>query len=164
MAQLTPRERLQPSLLQRLTDDRPGEPLVGNAVPVLTLDQLKEDVRRELGALLNATALDSVVPLHEFPHAQRSVINFGIPDLSGKTASGLNPQELEETVGRMIRVFEPRLRNIRVQAITRDEMSHNRLSLRIAAELWAQPLPQQLMLRTELDLESGEVLVEETRE
>ena len=35
----------------------------------------------------------------------------------------------------------------------------NELSFVIEAQLWAQPLPLQLFLRTEIDLESGEVKV-----
>ena len=41
--------------------------------------------------------------------------------------------------------------------------SHNTLRFEIEADLWAQPLSQKLLLRTELDLESGQVRVEESR-
>ena len=33
--------------------------------------------------------------------------------------------------------------------------------MRITAQLWAQPVPLELVLRTELDLESGQVQVQE---
>jgi type VI secretion system protein ImpF len=40
-------------------------------------------------------------------------------------------------------------------------MSHNAMCFTIEAELWAQPLPLRLFLRTDLDLETGEVSVAE---
>jgi type VI secretion system protein ImpF len=38
-------------------------------------------------------------------------------------------------------------------------MSHNALSFFIEAELWAQPIPLRLFLKTEIDLEDGNVHV-----
>jgi type VI secretion system protein ImpF len=40
-------------------------------------------------------------------------------------------------------------------------MSHTALSFRIEAELWAQPLPLRLFLRSEIDLEAGTAQVTE---
>ena len=54
MAQLTPKERLQPSLLDRLVAPRPeqrGAPLA------ISVDVLRESVRRELAALFSAASL-----------------------------------------------------------------------------------------------------------
>ena len=41
-------------------------------------------------------------------------------------------------------------------------MNHNAMCFQIEAELWAQPLPLRLFLRTEIDLESGAATVVET--
>ncbi len=41
-------------------------------------------------------------------------------------------------------------------------MSHNAMVFDIEGELWAQPLPLRLYLRTEVDLEAGEIRVNET--
>jgi type VI secretion system protein ImpF len=38
-------------------------------------------------------------------------------------------------------------------------MSHNALSFYIEAELWAQPIPLRLFLKTEIDLEAGSAQV-----
>jgi type VI secretion system protein ImpF len=40
-------------------------------------------------------------------------------------------------------------------------MTHNALVFEIAGELWAQPVPLELFLKTEIDLESGEIAVSE---
>ena len=42
-----------------------------------------------------------------------------------------------------------------------DSMSHNAVRFDIKGELWGQPLPQQLYLKAEVDLESGAFEVSE---
>jgi type VI secretion system protein ImpF len=164
MAQLTPKERLQPSLLDRLTAPRPGQ---RDMTMVMTVEQLRESVRRELAALFSAAALEIVEPgLERAGHVRRSSLNFGMPALSGRTASSVNLAQLERQLTRAIREFEPRVaaNSLRVRSIGPDgTKSHNTLAFEIEGELWAQPLPQKLLLRTELDLESGQVRVEESR-
>jgi type VI secretion system protein ImpF len=52
-----------------------------------------------------------------------------------------------------------------VQAITDDSMLdwHNLISLKISALLWAQPIPLEMLLKTTLDLETGQVELAEMR-
>ena len=163
MAGLTPREKLQPSLLDRLTDTRPDVRTSTGVVRVLSLEELRDGVRRDLAALFNATALETVQDLTDYPNVQRSTVNFGMPDLSGKTASGIDLKELERSMSRAIHDFEPRLieDTVKVQSDVYDAKTHNTMVATIEAELWSQPLPQKLLLRTELDLENGEVKLQE---
>jgi type VI secretion system protein ImpF len=166
LAALTPKEKLQPSLLDRLTDVRPDVRTSSGAVRVLSMDELRDGVRRDLAALFNATSLEVVEDLTDYPHVQRSTLNFGMPDLSGKTASGLDVPELERSLQRAIHEFEPRLLEdtVKISSEAYDAKSHNTMVAIIEAELWSQPLPQKLMLRTELDLESGEVKLQEAEQ
>ncbi len=163
MAVLTPKEKLQPSLLDRLTDVRPDVRTNTAGVRVLTVEELRESVRRDLAALFNATALEVVEDLSDYPNVQRSTLNFGMPDMSGKTASGVDLKELERSLNRAIHEFEPRLLEdtVKISSELYDAKSHNTMVATIQAELWSQPLPQKLLLRTELDLENGEVKLQE---
>lgn len=163
MAGLTPKEKLQPSLLDRLTDTRPDVRTTGGGVRVLTVEELRDSVRRDLAALFNATALEVVDDLTDYPNVQRSTLNFGMPDLSGKTASGVDLKDLERSLARAIHQFEPRLTEdtVKVTSEVYDAKSHNTMVATIEAELWSQPLPQKLLLRTELDFENGEVKLQE---
>jgi type VI secretion system protein ImpF len=72
-------------------------------------------------------------------------------------------QELERALSRAIQQFEPRLleETVKVSSDMYDAKSHNLMIAKIEAELWSQPLPQKLLLRTELDLENGEVKLAE---
>lgn len=165
MADLTPKDRLQPSLLDRLTDDEPDIKQESREKRVLSANRLRECVLRDLGWLLNSVRMPSSEEIERYPFAAHSVINFGLPPLSGNVVSGLDIKELENIMLQAIRDFEPRiLRNsVKVQVIlAKDLMAHNTLSFQIKGDLWAQPLPLQLYLKTEIDLENGLVRVEET--
>jgi len=163
MAELTSKDRLQPSLLDRLSDDDVQSRLEsrGTAGRVLSMRGLRKAVLRDLGWLLNTTGLSAVQPLDGHPLAAQSVINFGLPDLAGKTASGLDRAELARRIRQAIWDFEPRILrdSVRVvaQAPGQRGMAPNQVAFEIHGELWGQPLPERLYLKTELDLEIGEI-------
>lgn len=161
MSDLTLRERLQPSLLDRLTDHDPSNLQESADKRVLSLSQLKASVLRDLAWLLNTTSLlDGDATLNT--PAGTSVINFGLPALAGNSASSIDIGALEILIHRAIATFEPRiLRNtLRVRArVGQGEMNHNALSFEIEGDLWAEPVALPLLLRTDLDLESGHVTV-----
>jgi type VI secretion system protein ImpF len=126
----------------------------------VTTRRLREYVRRDLDALLNCANLDAVVDLSAWPQVQASVLNFGMPSLAGRMARSVDPQHIAGTIELAIRRFEPRLSALRVTAETSEEGNETHvLGFRIEAQLWGQPLPQQLVLRTRIDVDSGAVNV-----
>jgi len=162
VADLAPTERLQPSLLDRLTDDEPGKQVEARDRSVISPQKLREFVLRDLGHLMNTGNLATVENLDAWPNAARSVINYGIPDLSGLSTATLDADALERSLRQAILDYEPRIlaRSLRVKAsVDSSEMNHNALLFHIEGELWAQPAPIALSLRTEVDLESRRVLV-----
>lgn len=162
MAELTQKERLQPSLLDRLTDDSPSESLESRETRVLGIERLRECVLRDLAWLLNCDNVESSIDFEQYEEARRSVINFGIPSTSGVTFSGLDIVVLEQRVKRAIEYFEPRIlkNTLRVRGIANHDLMERRsLTFDIQGDLWAQPLPLKLYLRTELDLETGKIAI-----
>ena len=162
MAELTPKERLQPSLLDRLTDDEPDKTSESREKRVLSLKRLRECVMRDLAWLLNAGSLETTEDLTGYPLVAESVINYGVRDLTGLTVSRSDPTVLERMLKQVIQNFEPRiLRNSLKVRVTTDEGQMNRhaLSFEIEGELWAHPVPMRLFLKTELDLETGDFQV-----
>lgn len=158
MAELTSKERLQPSLLDRLTDNEPEAQQESRDKRVLSTRQLKQSVLRDLEWLLNAGNLGDQVDYEAYPYIEQSVVNYGIEDLSGQLVAGLTTTQLERLVRQAILDFEPRiLRNsIKIRTVVdRSEMNRNAVAFEIEGELWGQPMPQRLYLRTEVDLESG---------
>ena len=162
MADLTPKERLQPSLLDRLTDNAPKSDKESREDRVLSPRRLKTCVIRDLEWLLNTCDLASVEDLSCYPGVEDSVLNFGLPDLAGRNVSGLDVELLERSLRRAILRFEPRIlpQSLVIRAVVEESsMSHNAVRFDIEGELWGQPMPQQLYLKTEMDLESGDVAV-----
>ena len=160
MADLTQKERLQPSLLDRLTDNDPERKQESRDARVLSPSRLRDCVRRDLAWLLNTTHLRAKQNLDEHPQVARSVLNYGMPDLAGRTTSGVDTTVLEQAIRKVILDFEPRLvaKTLRVKLfVDEKQMNHNAMSFDIEAELWAQPLPLRLFLRTAVDLETGTI-------
>ena len=93
------------------------------------------------------------------------MLNFGLPVLSGQTASSIDPQRLEALVKGAILDHEPRIlpHTLVVEALVSQEHldHHNQISFRIAGQVWAQPVPLEMLLQTNVDLETGRVEVQE---
>jgi type VI secretion system protein ImpF len=164
MAELTPSERLQPSLLDRLTDDEPAKSQEARNRRVLSLGRLRESVLRDVAWLLNSSNLPQPDLEENYPHVAKSVVNYGLPDLAGLTASGIDVAELEQIVKQALWDFEPRImrHTLKVRAhADGSDMSHNALVFEIEGDLWAQPIPLELLLKSEIDLETGDIAVTE---
>jgi len=159
MPDVLPLERLQPCLLDRLTDEDPRAETESRGQRIITLRRYREAVGRDLGWLFNSAARPDDDPIYEHPEVARSVLNYGVPDLCGLTAGGVEPAELERRLRQAILNFEPRIiRNtLFVRVVARDkEAGENAVTVEIAGELWAQPAPESLYIRTEVDLETGD--------
>ena len=109
MAELTAQERLQPSLLDRLVDNAPAEQTEGDDKKVLTKQALRQAVLRDLAWLFNATAHSPQLDDKRYPNAAKSVLNFGLPPLSGQFASSIEQGTMEQAFRQAILDFEPRI-------------------------------------------------------
>jgi type VI secretion system protein ImpF len=183
MADLTSQDRLQPSLLDRLTDDDPrssSEPLDAR---VLTRQQLRAAVLRDLSWLFNANRsepsrragqvsrpgyiMDELAMWKQSPFAQRSVLNYGLPSLSGESVGQLDLRAVGADIKQAILDFEPRIdpNTLEVEAQidgnARDH--HNQLKLVIRGHMWNQPVPLELLLSAAMDVETGQAAVRDMR-
>jgi type VI secretion system protein ImpF len=156
-----PEERLQPALLDRLTDDEPDKKVESRESRVFSKRRLRDAVLRDLAWLFNATQLEAVDDLARMPLVRRSVLNFGLPALSGQAASSLDIGDLAKAIREAIITFEPRILPSTLEIKTLIESGqldhHNVIGVEIRAHLWAQPVPLEFLVRTEIDLETGNV-------
>jgi type VI secretion system protein ImpF len=159
LSELAPEDRLQPFLLDRLKDDDPASRVESRDRRVFSMHRFREAVLRDLSWLLNSKSKRAIDGLGDFPLVERSVVNFGIVDLTGQTASGISVQQIEQIVRRAIEAFEPRvIRNtLSVRYVdSRDGEFGNVISMEIRGQVWALPMPESLYIKTEVDLETGE--------
>jgi type VI secretion system protein ImpF len=161
MAELTPQERLQPALLDRLTDDAPDQKVEAREQRVMSRSRVRQAVLRDLAWLFNSNQPGPAIDFGAAPYARQSVLNFGLPALAGTSASMLEGADLERAIRDAIRDFEPRIlpETLRVRALLNPESidHHNVVGVEIQGQLWAQPVPLELLVRTEIDLETGKV-------
>jgi type VI secretion system protein ImpF len=123
---------------------------------------LRQAVLRDLAWLFNATRLETAAANFErMPYVRRSVVNYGLPALSGRPSSSMDVTELERAIRQAIIDFEPRILadSLEVRAIKQSNPheQHNVIGVQIHGQLWAQPVPLELLVRTQIDLETGNV-------
>jgi type VI secretion system protein ImpF len=167
MAEPGSRERLQPSLLDRLTDHAPDSRRESADQQTLTMQQLRQAVLRDLAWLLNTSDLETSEDMTATPLAAKSTINFGVPGFTGMVRVGGRGGGLEAMIAESIRSFEPRIRPDSIRVRLRPMAEDNPLPalvFEIEGELWAQPVPQQLFLETSIELETRLVVVNDARQ
>jgi type VI secretion system protein ImpF len=165
MAELTTQERLQPSLLDRLADDEPGKKEESREKRVISASRLRDCVARDISWLLNCVNLRMDDELLHYPDVARSVLNFGIPDLTGTALAGVDAHVLQRQIKEAILAFEPRLTSATLRVTVNADskrMDRQSLTFNIESEMWAQPIPLNLYLKTEVDLETGKFNVSES--
>jgi type VI secretion system protein ImpF len=162
MADKTLAERLQPSLLDRLTDHEPGSLKESRESRVIDINRLRDIIQRDLSWLLNTNNIESTFDPEVFPHVARSVLNFGLSEISGSYSTSERAELIRRSIEQAISIFEPRIIEGSVDVILEagDEASDMTVSLNIRADMWAQPLPLELYLRSKVDVTTGEVSVE----
>jgi type VI secretion system protein ImpF len=155
-------DRLQPALLDRLTDHAPQTRVETEEVRVMNKSRMREAVLRDLSWLLNSVQpLGPLTP--PLPRVADSVLNFGLPPMSGQLASRIDIGQLERTLKQAILRYEPRVMkdSLVVRAVEASSVldTHNVIEFDIRGFMWAQPVPLELLLRTQVDLEAGQVEV-----
>jgi len=159
---LTPLDKLQPCLLDRLTDDEPGKREESRNQRIISVQRYRAGVLRDLEWLFNSIGHfpDETVgelTFADYEEAYRSVINYGIRQLYGRLTPDI--QEIEKMLTDAILVFEPRI-NSRTLRVT-VSIEGNVVSIELAGELWVNPLPERLYIKTELDMESSQCSMRE---
>jgi len=157
MADLTPFEKLQPCLLDRLTDDEPDKTEESRTQRVISQARYKRGVLRDLEWLFSASAHlpeegKKQFRLGDYPEAYRSVINFGTRHLCGMLAP--NMEELERELAEAVRLFEPRI--IDHTLTVKATVDRHLVTMEIIGELWANPVSEKLFIKTSIDLENGQ--------
>ena len=155
-------ERLQPSLLDRLTDEDPGNQTETRDARVIDIRRLREIVQRDLSWLLNTNNSETWIDPVRYPLAARSVLNYGVREVAGDFAAKDRAQLIRKSISLAIESFEPRIRrgsthvDIRTENVSRDTI----ISFDIRADMWAEPIPIELYLRSSVDVTTGEVSLE----
>ena len=153
------RDKMQPSLLDRLTDNQPHKTQESANSNLITHSTLRRHVLRDLQWLFNTINHDDPQALETFAEVRRSVINYGVSPLAGMRMSDIEWHDIQRKLTEAIISFEPRIlpQGLQVRCIsdTRSLDLHNVLSIEIKGRLWCVPYPLEFLFRTDVDLENG---------
>ena len=160
--EISDRERLQPSLLDRLTDRKPGELKDSAAERYIDVRRLREIIMRDLGWLLNTSNREDEIDFELYPHVAKSTINYGISDIAGRKIASVKSEALESAIKEAIYALEPRIipGTLDVRAVRDGSTAQSHIVMDIRAELWASPVPLELYLRTRLDVADGDLIID----
>ena len=112
--------------------------------------------------LLNTTNFGALNDLEPYPHVATSVINYGVPDLAGKSLTRRVIQQRAREIREAIRTFEPRLdrEQLVVEAIDIPDRI-NAVTFVIQGDITAAAQAMPVKFRTHLDPDSASVDVQE---
>jgi type VI secretion system protein ImpF len=180
MADPQVRSRLNPTLFDKLVADNDIAGLRGDelekveesrkSLGYFTVTQierfnensLRATVRRELAWLFNTTNLASIVDLEPFPEVQTSVLNYGVPDLSGKSLVHRLVQQRARELRTAIRRFEPRIdeETLRVEPVGKVE-KENAITFLIQCDVRNAVRALPVKFRTDIEADTSAVTVRE---
>lgn len=119
---------------------------------------IRNQITDDLVTLLGTRHMAADTDLSAWPWVARSVLNFGVPDLSGSTASGIKIAKLESDLLRAIRLFEPRLHQESVVVKCRvDSESNGMVLVNVEALFGPRDAPEAFAMGVSICLGSGQV-------
>lgn len=120
---------------------------------------LRREVAIDLETLMNTIAMESSDDLSEFAHVRKSILNFGLPDVSSRTLEDEGVQTIGKDIEEALFNFEPRLDRRSVQARRDESIGHEQLKLRfvVKADLRCEPVNIPVEFVADLDLQSGAI-------
>ena len=155
-------ERLQPSLLDRLRDDAPHEDAETSDRVVINITELRNIIRRDLSWLLNSNNNETLIDEERYPHTTTSTVNFGVREVAGDFSTSERVSRIRASMQTAIARFEPRIQpgSLTVELREDKKLNETVIEFDIRANMWAQPLPRELYLRSKVDLATGELSLE----
>ncbi len=170
-------ERLNPTLFDKLVADldMPGlrdnvamaelsrETMRHYSVPRLERfneNAMRDTVKRDLAWLLNTTNMAAGSDLGPYPHVKTSVLNFGVPDLTGKANSHRVVMQRARDIRNAIRAFEPRIaeKTLHVEP-SQDRQRENSITYVIHGDITAAVQAIPVSFKTDVDSDTSTVTV-----
>ncbi len=143
------------SVLDRLIDTDPKNHSEAPLSRSQSVRLLKGAVQRDLEWLLNTRRIFQE-PDESLKEVNRSLYLYGLPDFSAfsMNSSGDQNRLLRQLLA-TVKMFEPRLANVRIVPVDAPGSGLQQLRLRIEAMLLMDPAPEPVSFDTVIELKSG---------
>lgn len=174
--------RINPTLFDKLVadleiDDQRDDPKIDagqvsrattmRLYPILKLERFNESalratVLRELNWVLNTTHLGSVQDLKPYPEVATSVLNYGVPDMTGKLLQRGSVQARAREIKEGIRRFEPRIAPRRLDVTADTGVSKpNAVTFVIRADVTSAVKALPVEFKTDVEIDTGSATLRE---
>jgi type VI secretion system protein ImpF len=155
MPEIRPDQSLIPSVLDRLIDNEPDVRREAPRSRNQVLRDLKQSVRRDLENLLN-TRLRCVPASPQMKHLKKSLVHYGLPDLTGSSpVSARDREEFRRSIEAVVKQYETRLRKLNVRLTGSPDAIDRTIRFHIDAVLQAEPAPEPISFDSTLRLANG---------
>jgi type VI secretion system protein ImpF len=120
---------------------------------------LKRNLALDLLSLVNTIDLASAVDISDFDYVGRSVLNFGLSDVSRLTSQEIGVEEIAVNLKAALLSHEPRLRSdtLRVEKDVEGDDIEQRIRFTVSAEMACKPLDVPMEFAAEVEVGSGKV-------
>jgi type VI secretion system protein ImpF len=126
----------------------------------ITETLLRREVSRDLEALLNTIALESSIDMTGVPRVRRSILNFGIPDVTRRTIDEVGVNDIPEEIRAAIVAYEPRLAaaSLHIERDKRVDQAELRVRFIVRADLICDPVHVPVEFIADV-IDTGKILV-----
>jgi type VI secretion system protein ImpF len=146
---------VRPSLLDRLTDDAPGDRAEAPTTREESARAYRASVLRDVEWLLNARRTAEPAPA-ALRQVRRSVYEYGLPDtLALPIATREGRERLVQWIEQTLAAFEPRLAEVRVALVGAEQAQAPQVRFAVSATLRMDPNPERVMFDTVFDVAAG---------
>lgn len=150
------------SILDRLMDDLPQITSESVAEMHMDISRYKQAVARDLESLLNSRRVDFEDRIESLPQARRSILSYGITDLSSLSLLDPGAQgHLRSQIKTAIERHEPRLSRVRV-SLDAPKGRDRQLRFRVDAVLTVHPQKPPVVFDAMLQLTTNTYRISET--
>ncbi|REJ75587.1 MAG: type VI secretion system baseplate subunit TssE [Acidobacteria bacterium] len=147
--------RITPSIVDRLVDYEPHESNESPKSVQQSINDLKLSVKRDVEWLLNTRIAHDQIP-EGLEETKNSLAAYGLPDFVGMSTNDSEGRKLlMKNMEDTLRIFEPRLINLRVTIKEIDVVGRG-VVFQIEADLKMEPVPEPVVFDTVLMVGSGD--------
>lgn len=122
---------------------------------------LRRELGEDLNALLNTVNLGSAEDLSQFGYVARSILNYGLTDITGYTIEENAIEDIADELRTALTDYEPRLipPTIEVKRDAAFDDSGQKIRFMVSADMHATPVDLPVEFVAELELDSGKMRV-----
>ena len=127
----------------------------------ITEPTLRREVARDLDSLMNTIALESTQDLRSNEYVRRSILNFGLPDVTHRSIDEIGVNDVSHEIATALMTYEPRLVRDTIEVARDTIVDSAELKIRfvVRADLSCEPLNVPIEFVADVEVDSGKIVI-----